>query len=131
MKGCRAWFCFQGLQCGQCFIFVFIFSIVTSNVVENQESGFDPGLKMWLWHFQFLTWACGSHALSADYLCAGSLVLLSLNLSRVRGLRDCQTDYSSNSSMCAFITCTLHGDLKFIRLLACVGFIRRWQRVFK
>lgn len=37
---------FQGLQCGQCLIFVFIFSIVTSNVVENQESGFDPGLKM-------------------------------------------------------------------------------------
>lgn len=75
-------------------------------------------------HFQLLTWACGSHTLSADYLCARRLVLPSLSLSRVRGLRDCQTDYSSNSYMCAFVTCTLHGDLKFVRLLARVGVSR-------
>lgn len=37
---------FQGLQCGQYFVFVLSFTIVTSNVVENQESGFDRGLKM-------------------------------------------------------------------------------------
>lgn len=75
--------------------------------------------------FQLLKQASGSHTLSADYLDARRLFLPRLNLSRLRGLRDCQTDYSSNSYMCAFITCTHHVDLKFIRLLACLGIVRR------
>lgn len=73
--------------------------------------------------FQLLTQASSSHTSSTDYLYAKRLVLPSLNLSRLRDLRDCQTDYSFNSYMCAFITCTHHVDL---RLLACLGIIRRW-----
>lgn len=75
--------------------------------------------------FQLLMQASSSHTLSADYLYARRLFLPSLNLSRLRGLRDCQTDYSSNSYMCVFITCTHCVDLKFIRLLACLGIIKR------
>lgn len=88
--------------------FAFTYSIVNSNIVENQESAFDSGLKMWFYKipFQLLTWAPNSHTLLTDYLYVRRLFLSSLNLSRLRDLRDCQTDYNSNSYMCAFITCT-------------------------
>lgn len=78
--------------------------------------------------FQLLTQASSSHTSSTDYLYAKRLFLPSPNLSRLRDLKDCQTDYSFNSYMCAFITCTHHVDLKFIRLLACLGIIRKWEK---